>query len=498
MSDPCAEADRLTMVSGSGEPVLAQGCLALRSGQITALVGPSGSGKTTLLRAMLGFVPIGLTHTEGSVRVHGRDVLAMPGAELRRFRRENLGFVGQDPASALNPTMRVGTLLAEVAADPAKPALRAALQRVRLDPGYLRRRPAELSGGEQRRVALARALVRETGVLLLDEPMAGLDSVLRNDIVVVLRELASERDVAVGIAVHDSSQLASLADEVTEIQETPATVQPAEEPRTPVVHQEPEPTAPVLTASGVRAWVDRRRTEILTDVSLRTHAGGATAVIGASGAGKTTLARVLVGLHPQRDGRVELGGHELSRSVRKRSREQRRRIQLIPQNPLSTLNPSRTVGATLSRPLRLHRRVPKAGEAERIRKLLADVELPAEFARRYPSELSGGQRQRVAIARALAAEPDVLICDEITSALDPATAAAVLRLLDEARATYRLSLIMISHDLRLVEKYCPETAVMDGGRIVESGRTNDIFVDPEHSATAALVREEWQTGRTGG
>ncbi|MEU6668479.1 ATP-binding cassette domain-containing protein [Streptomyces sp. NPDC046727] len=207
----------------------------------------------------------------------------------------------------------------------------------------------------------------------------------------------------------------------------------------------------------------------------------AVGVVGASGSGKTTLLRTLVGLHRATAGTVSLGDTPLAPTAHGRSRDQRRRLPLVPQDPLGTLNPGRTVGATLRRPLLLHRRAGRDAVPDRALELLDQVGLPAAFADRYPHELSGGQR--VAVARALAADPDVLICDEVTSALDTDTTVAVMDLLTELRSRRGLSLVLVSHDLRLVADRSDPLAVMSEGRVVESGPTGRRFTSPSHPVT---------------
>ncbi|MCE0446042.1 dipeptide/oligopeptide/nickel ABC transporter ATP-binding protein [Streptomyces tricolor] len=222
--------------------------------------------------------------------------------------------------------------------------------------------------------------------------------------------------------------------------------------------------------------------------------GSALGIVGASGSGKTTLVRAVVGLQRVGSGSLSLDGTPLSTGLRGRTREQRRRIQLVTQNPLGALNPSRTIGAALGRPLRLHRRCPRSAVRDRVLDLLEQVGLPPAFADRYPHELSGGQRQRVAIARALAADPDVLICDEITSALDAGTGEAIMDLLTGLRERRGTTLILISHDLPLIADRTDTVLVLDAGRVVESGRTADVFAAPRPRGD----RRAAEPGRSGG
>ncbi|WP_259294376.1 ABC transporter ATP-binding protein [Streptomyces resistomycificus] len=226
---------------------------------------------------------------------------------------------------------------------------------------------------------------------------------------------------------------------------------------------------------------------MLTGVDLTVAPGAAVGIVGASGSGKTTLVRTVVGLQRSTSGTIHLAGSPLSTGLLGRTREQRRGLQLVTQNPLGALNPSRTVADTVGRPLRLHRRCPSGEIRERVAGLLEQVGLAPVFADRYPHELSGGQRQRVAIARALAAEPDVLICDEVTSALDPDTGRAVMDLLAGLRERHGMTLVLISHDLSLVADRTSSVTVLEAGRVVESGSTVDVFTAPRHGATRALL-----------
>lgn len=230
-----------------------------------------------------------------------------------------------------------------------------------------------------------------------------------------------------------------------------------------------------------------RGTPALTGVDLTVAPGSAVGIVGVSGSGKTTLVRTVVGLQRSTSGTIHLSGALLSTGLRGRTREQRRGLQLVTQNPLGALNPSRTVGAAVGRPLRLHRRCASREAGERVADLLEQVGLPPAFATRYPHELSGGQRQRVAIARALAAEPEVLLCDEITSALDPDTGHAIMDLLAELRELHGTTLILISHDLHLIADRTDTVTVLEAGRVVESGRTTDVFTAAQHAATQSLL-----------
>ncbi|GHC57656.1 ABC transporter ATP-binding protein [Streptomyces cinnamoneus] len=464
-----------------GPVLLADAGLTLRRGRITALTGPSGSGKSTLLRAVIGDLPDGAHVSSGTVEVLGHDVRALPAERLRHLRRHSVAYVGQDPASALNPRMRVRRLVAETAVDPSPQAVRDLLAECRLpvDDGLPDRRPGALSGGQQRRVALARALARRPDVLLLDEPTAGLDTALRDEIADLLRHLVTTRDLAIVLACHDPELVARCVDDVVDLA---TAVRPA--PRSATLQARPEgtvsrpggTTGTGLAAHGLTVGFTRhgRARLALDGVDFAAAPGSATGIVGPSGSGKTTLLRVLAGLQRPDAGTLTLDDQVLPALARKRGRDRQRRIQLVPQNPLGTLNPARTVGATLARPLRLHQATAKADLADRVTGLLADVDLPADFARRYPAELSGGQRQRVSIARALAAGPDILLCDEVTSALDPDTATAIMNLLTALREQHGMTLVVVSHEHHLIARYTDTVHLLDTGRITDSGPTASL------------------------
>ncbi|MGY5123679.1 ABC transporter ATP-binding protein [Streptomyces nigrescens] len=466
-----------------GPALLSATSLSLQAGKIAALTGPSGSGKTTLLRALIGDLPHGSEVTSGTVQVLGEDVFTLAPDALRALRRNRTAYVGQDPGSALNPRMTASQLIAEVATDATPDAVTALMAECRLPDALAHHRPCALSGGQQRRLALARALARKPDVLLLDEPTAGLDSALRDEIVDLLRHLATGLGITVILACHDPYVVDACADTVITLS-SPAAPIPDPALRETDHSQATEAAAP--TTDGLRAtqlqvaFTHRRHThQALQDARFHAPTGTATGITGPSGSGKTTLLRTLAGLQKPDSGTLTWNGHPLPADVRKRSREQQRCIQLVPQNPLGALNPTRTIGASLTRPLQLHRTVSKPHRPARVRELLNDVGLPADFADRYPHELSGGQRQRASIARALATEPDLLLCDEVTSALDPVTATAVLDLLTRLRAERQLTLVLVSHELDLITPYTDSVHMLNQGRISDS---RDLEQVGTHSA----------------
>ncbi|MFJ6577755.1 ABC transporter ATP-binding protein [Streptomyces sp. NPDC091368] len=458
----------------------------MHAGRITALMGASGSGKTTLLRALVGHLPPG-TATTGTLDVLGRAPHQLSPDDVRALRRTTVAYVGQDPGSALNPRMTVRRLVAELSPRPTGAHVDALLTECRLPAGagLADRRPTALSGGQQRRVALARALARGPRILLLDEPTAGLDNALRDDIAQLLRHLATSRDLTVVMATHDPHLVEACADDTLVLATLSAPTDRAPAPQPPVSADQSdleesdvrEAARDGITATGVNAFfrTGRNRRPALTGAELTARSGSACAIIGPSGSGKTTLLRVLAGLHPASTGQLTLDREPLATGVRRRSREQQRRVQLVPQNPLDALNPRRTVAQQLTRPLRLHTGLRPYEIPDRVAQLLHQVGLDAGHADRHPGELSGGQRQRVSIARALACDPDVLLCDEVTSALDAATATGIMELLTRLRRDRGMTLVMVSHEHDLVARYADTVHVLEDGRITGSGHAERLL-----------------------
>ncbi|APE36966.1 hypothetical protein BOX37_26920 [Nocardia mangyaensis] len=529
--------DGLSVVAENGVVLLAPLSFRLVAGTVTALTGASGAGKSTAMRALLGHLPSGARRA-GVAWVGGQDVFALDAGALRAFRRERIAYVGQDPGSELNPLMRVRALFAEAAPTSGTDDHRAVLELVGLDPTFLRRRCGRLSGGQQRRIALARAVLRRPDVLLLDEPLAGLHGALRAEIARLIADLATRESTTILLSGHDTATVHALADAVIEVRpprglptggdvgpenglvaERGGTTGPAgsvldrqlgapetasspgsagNEPtsgaarvgdqlrwRVSVPAADPHGPGVALRAKGISAWAEGH--ELLTEVELSVRAGEALAVVGPSGAGKTTLARAIAGSHTAATGTVELRGVRTAIGRRRRIKAAVNGIQLVTQNPLAALNPRRTVEQTLARPLRRIARVPRHEIRAHVEALLADVELPSDLAARHAHELSGGQRQRVALARALAAKPAVLICDEITTALDTATVAAIMTLLDRLRAEHGTAVLLISHDMTLVARHCTRLLTLDHGRVVESGAPATVLAHPAHQATANLI-----------
>jgi peptide/nickel transport system ATP-binding protein len=489
-----AHVEQLT-IRAATRTVLEDAELVVERGSVVALVGSSGGGKTTLLQALIGHVGPGLRRTAGTVAVGGSDPFALDPGALRAFRRTRVALVGQDPMSRLCPTHRVRTVVGELApSEDRDSAILQALERAGLpaDEQLLRRRACELSGGQLRRLALARALVRDPSLLLLDEPTGGLDAVRARRVASELRALA-ERGTTIVLASHDLEHVRTVTDVVIRI-ERGRIAAPAQATRRPRTAALPPAAAPErLRATAVRSLAGDRA--VVEGVSLSVPAGATLALVGPSGSGKTTLLRYLAGL-ARGSGEVLLDGRALARRVRDRRPDERRRIQYVAQDPLGALNPVRTVADTLARPLRRHRALDAHAANAVAAELLEAVALSHKLLHHRADQLSGGQRQRVVLARALAADPHVLLCDELTSALDEHTSEHVLAMLHARQQETGITIIWATHDLALARSFSDATLDLDPDRSGAGVHAAPDPAGPDHDE--AGLRGIGLTGRPPG
>ncbi|MDF2232811.1 ABC transporter ATP-binding protein [Albimonas sp. CAU 1670] len=515
--------------------------LALAPGEVLALAGESGAGKSALAAAVLGLLPPPGRIEAGRILFEGRDLVAAPEAELRRLRGVRIGAVFQDASAALDPLATLGAQLVETlrlrrGLAPAAATVRAEalLAEVGLpDPAEaLRRHPHRLSGGQRQRGVIALALAGEPALLVADEPTASLDVANRARVLALLGRLCRERGMAALLIGHDLAAAAAVADRVAvmrdgRIVETGPAAEVLRAPTHPWTRaliaaiprldgplEAAEPKAgasdgprpgslaapavvsssgglgalgpadapPALSLEGVgHAYVrgglaGRRRARALEGVSLRLAAGESLGLTGVSGSGKSTVARIAAGLLRPSEGRA-------SRAAR---------VQMVFQDPFGSLNPRMRAGEIVAEPI-AHLGLSRPGAETRaaVARLLAQVGLPEDAAARRPHAFSGGQRQRIAIARALAARPQLLIADEPTSALDVTVQARVLALLRRLQAEVGFALLLVSHDLAVVRATCARIAVMEGGRVVETGPAAEVLAAPRAEETrrlAALAR----------
>lgn len=504
--------------------------LEIGNGEALGLAGESGSGKTTVAYSLLGEKRGACRIDRGQVLIQGRDVFKMTARELTTLRGRSIGFVPQNPMASLTPSMKVGNQIGEMLRFHAVITPHGIHARVveLLDSvgipnpaAAARRYPHELSGGQQQRVAIAMALACQPALIVLDEPTTGLDVTTQKRILELLAKLKRETGISMLYVSHDLASLAQICDRVAVMQqgrvvEVAATHDLFAKPQhsytrkllaaipridiPPAGYIEPE----VVTAEDVLLKVDDLRinyarrgflgfgkvpdnSDTVKGVSFAVSRGKTFAVIGESGSGKSSIARAVAGLIAPSSGSIRYGNQQLASLARQRSLDERQKIQIIFQNPDSSLNPRKTVRSILARPLSMFGKLDAATREKRVIELLESVRLPAAYADRRPHQLSGGERQRVAIARALAAEPELIICDEILSALDVSVQASIIELLEKLQRERSLTYLFISHDLAVVRWFAQEIGVLSEGAFTEIGNTGATLSDPVSPYTVELI-----------
>ncbi len=503
---------------GSRRAVVDNVSFAIPKGEVLALIGESGSGKTTIALAMMGYSRFGGRISADCIRIGDMRIEQMVADRLRSVRGSRVAYIAQSAAAAFNPSR---TIIAQVI-EPltvhgiASPA--AARQKVI---GLFRelalpspetigdRYPHQVSGGQLQRLMAAMALITDPELVILDEPTTALDVTTQVEVLNVFKSaLAASGATAIYVS-HDLAVVAQMADRIVVLKDGRVVEQGEADA---VLHQPtsdyartllaaakpverravPEHPEDILLVDAVSAGYGRIRdgraaTPVLADISFGLAKGSSLGVIGESGSGKSTLARVIAGLLPASAGTIRLGGEMLAPELAARSKEQLRRVQIVFQNADTALNPAHTVRETLARPLAFYRGISGAEATERVAHLLETIQLDPALASRRTIELSGGQKQRVNLARALAAEPDVLLCDEVTSALDTVVGAAILELIDGLRRDLGIATVFISHDLSTVRAFCDEMLVLYAGRAVESCSKAAISGAEHHPYTDLLI-----------
>jgi ABC-type glutathione transport system ATPase component len=502
-------------VTIDGRPVVQDITFELAAGQCVALVGASGSGKSQTCMAPFGLSP-GVA--SGSAKLLGRELVGLSEPGLRRARGRDVGFVFQQPLTALTPHLTIGQHLREAwcqagARRPSRADLAAALERVGLDRANERldQYPHRLSGGQRQRALIAMAIAHRPKLLIADEPTTALDATLRGDIMRLLRRLCDEDRMAMLLVSHDLATVADHAEIAVVVRDGRIEEQgPAREllrhPATAYAQAlvaasphlaEPAPVlgevgAPLLEAQGIdvvfkRASWGKGSFFAVAGAAITVRAGEAVALVGGSGSGKSTLARAIARLGPIDTGIVRWQGKPLPQRHAMKPWH-RALIQPVFQDPVASLDPSWRVSDIVAEPLRgLRRELSPAAVADRVAAVLAEVGLGTDMAERKPAGLSGGQAQRVAIARALASDPAMLLLDEATSALDVLVAGTIIDLLARLQSDRGLAILMITHDLAVARRLCHRIVVLDQGRIVEEGPTERMVHDPQHPVTRALV-----------
>ncbi len=527
MSDAVLEVRDLTVAlpPGSDRAHAVEGVnFVLHRNEILCLVGESGSGKSIAARSIMGLLPAPRVHaTAGRILFRDEDLLRATPERMRALRGSRISMVFQDPMTALNPLRTIGSQIDEaIAVHTDMPgAERHArildrLQAVHLpEPRRIvRSYPHQLSGGQRQRAMIAMALALEPAILIADEPTTALDVTTQAQILALIKEIQSRRHMGVLFITHDFGVVSEIADRVAVMQSGkivesgPAreVLQAPQHPYTraliaaipsltPPERKPIEENVPVVLSvrelrksyrSGTMFGRHGGATQAVKGVSLTVRRGETVGLVGESGSGKSTVARCVSRLVDADGGRVLLGDIDLRPLSRRQLRPLRKRVQMIFQDPYSSLNPRRTVGRLIAEGPMVHG-MPEREALSRCRDLLELVGLGARAADRYPEEFSGGQRQRIGIARALALDPQLLVADEPVSALDVSVQAQVLRLLADIRDRLHLSMLFITHDLRVAAQVCDTIAVMRDGEIVESGPTSRIFRDPQHPYTRELM-----------
>ena len=493
---------------------------SIARGEVLALIGESGSGKTTIALSLMGYARRGCRIAGGEVEIGGRQVLALDARGLARLRGRSVAYIAQSAALSFNPSrclmdqviesaMIHGVMSRAAARSKAVELFRAlALP----DPEHIGARfPHQVSGGQLQRVMAAMALITDPELVILDEPTTALDVTTQIDVLRAFRDVVRQLGITAVYVSHDLAVVAQMADRVVvlrngEVRENNsiggllsaprdaysasllAAAEPALRPLAPPAAPSP---VPLLEVRGLCAGYGAPDAQglpakrILDEIDLRIERGTSVGVIGESGSGKTTLARVIAGMVPAARGEVLLDGAPLQ--AQGRTREQCRRVQFVFQNADTALNPAHTIDRILARPLEFYHGMRGDARQRRVLELLDLVRLPQELARRRPGELSGGQKQRVNLARALAAGPDLLLCDEITSALDTVVAAAILDLMAELRRELGVSTLFISHDINTVRAVCDEIVVLYAGRKVEARPHAALSAPPRHPYAELLV-----------
>jgi len=517
MTEPLLKVEGLNVsftTYGRTRRVLKDISFSVAAGERVALIGETGSGKSVTAKAIIGTLPKNAAITSGSIAFSDRQVLDMPRGEREALKGTAFSLIMQDPLSSFNPVFKIGTHLDDVMrfADKRegknfskaerRQRTAAVLRRVQLadTERVMNAYPSELSGGMRQRVLIGLALLHQPKLLIADEPGTALDVTTQDEILNLINQLVVEEKMALLMITHNLGVVRKVADRVVvmhhgDIVETGPcakilsaptqayttslldAVPPLYGPR--VLDLAPSDRQPIVTIDRLNKVYGRRNGyHAVRDVSLTLREGEVFGLAGESGSGKTSVARIIMGLSSPSSGKISIDAPAVGNG--------RRLTQIVYQNPGTSLNPKRTVKQTLTLPLKAIGLDGTARQA-RMNELMDLVRLPQSYLGKYPHELSGGQKQRIAIARALAAKPKILILDEPTAALDVSVQKTVIELLLQLREELGLTYLMISHDLSLMRNFCSRIAIMLRGEIVEDGATTDVFANPTHPYTRALI-----------
>ncbi|MDA9208099.1 ABC transporter ATP-binding protein [Octadecabacter sp.] len=488
--------------------------LELKKGEVLGLIGESGAGKSTIGLAAMGYTRDGVRISAGSVEFDGVDLVNASAAVKRGLLGKRIAYVAQSAAASFNPAHK---LIDQHTEGPVQHGVSSRsnsiddgielYRKLRLpnpdEIGF--RYPHQVSGGQLQRAMTAMAMSCRPDLIIFDEPTTALDVTTQIEVLASIRQIVEEFDTAAIYITHDLAVVAQMADKIKvllrgdEVEESDTrtmlsspqkdytkslwAVREFQRPEKPPVADD---AVPVVSVRGITAAYGS--TDVLHDVSFDIHAGRTVAVVGESGSGKSTTARCITGLLPPRIGEIAFDGQPLPLDYRKRTKDQLRQAQMIYQMADTALNPRKTIGQIIGRPVEFYGGLKGSKRRERVNELLDQIELePSQYYNRLPSELSGGQKQRIGIARALAAEPKFIICDEVTSALDQLVAEGILRLLADLQDKLGLSYMFITHDLATVKSIADEVVVMKDGIVVEQGPKTEMFSPPHHAYTDLLL-----------
>lgn len=511
-------------------PIVQGANVEIRPGEIVALIGESGAGKTTIALSALGYCRPGTRFVGGQVCLGDTDLLTLSSTELRAIRGKNVAYVAQSASAALNPRILIGKQLVEgllvhglAGASEAYKRIIELMDLLQLPnpESMVDRFPFQVSGGQRQRIMIAMAMACRPDFLVLDEPTTALDVTTQIEVLKAVGDVIREKGTGAIYVSHDLSVVAQVANHIIVMNdgkrvEEAATEEILGNPKEEYTQmllgavrlvptdadQFPSAAADaagtdgsLLVVNDIRATYEKGdmlrplkpEDDILRSVTCTINEREVVALVGESGSGKSTLARVIAGLLPPRTGEVIYKGGSLPASVRRRSVEQLRKVQIVFQHPDMTLNPARSIEYAIGRPLSLYFGLKGKARRDRVEELLTLVDLPPDFADRQPSELSGGEKQRVALARAFGAEPELIICDEVLSSLDTLVATTILELLKDLKERLGVAYLFVSHDLATVATIADRVIVMYAGRICEAGPTREVFSPPYHPYTDMLI-----------
>ncbi|WP_444668215.1 ABC transporter ATP-binding protein [Cereibacter changlensis] len=484
---------------------------ALEKGKVLGLIGESGAGKSTIGLSSMAYGRGGVRLTGGAIRLNGRDIRLAGSSDLRKLRGREVTYVAQSAAAAFNPALRLMDQVIEtslrhgiLSKEAAEKRAISLFRKLGLpNPESIGRRyPHQVSGGQLQRVMTAMALCPKPDLVIFDEPTTALDVTTQIEVLAAIKEAIADTGVAALYITHDLAVVAQVADAIMVLRagkkvEYGTTQQIIETPREDytralvsvrsIDHKEKAEAEPVLSVRNVTARYRGTNFDVLKNINVDLPAGQTLAVVGESGSGKSTLARVITGLLPASRGEINFAGRVLSPELRARSKDDLRELQMIYQMADTAMNPRQTVGTIIGRPLEFYFGLKGEARRKRVQELLDQIEMGSGYIDRYPAELSGGQKQRVCIARALAAKPKLIICDEVTSALDPLVADGILKLLLELQAQEHVAYLFITHDLATVRAIADRIAVMYRGEVVRYGTKTDVLSPPFDDYTDLLL-----------